>query len=147
MYDKKCLDKSWVWLQDSEIKELTMTQDFTLQDQIEFFEKLTFRSDYKVWSVILNDKEIIGAAGLKNHRGNLAEYWGYIGEKKYWNKGLGRSLVNAVEQKARDLNFKELDLKVAVTNTRAIALYEKVGYLIDLKSSEESYLRMVKRYI
>ncbi|MEO5658251.1 MAG: GNAT family N-acetyltransferase [Polaromonas sp.] len=146
-YNQECFDKSWAWLNDAETKKLTMTPDFTRNDQFRFFEQLPHRTDYLIWSVILDDEEVIGAAGLKNHRAALAEYWGYIGEKQHWNKGLGRSLVRAVELKAKKKGFVDLDLKVSSANPRAIALYEKVGFLIDPQTSTESCLRMVKRGI
>lgn len=143
-FDARCLELSWNWLNDPEIRELTQTPVFSRADQEAFFKSLPLRPDYAIWGVILNGTEVIGAAGLKNHRGTLAEYWGYIGAKQYWNKGLGRSVVRAIEQKALELNFVDLDLKVAAANLRAIALYEKTGFVIEQQSSTESCLRMVK---
>ena len=146
-YNIACLDKSWIWLNDPEIRELTMTPVFTRENQIEFYEQLTQRTDYLIWGVILDKSELIGAAGLKNHRGTLAEYWGFIGEKKHWNKGLGRQLIETVEQQARDFDFTDLDLKVSASNQRAIGLYEKVGFVIDRHRSNNLYLHMLKRNI
>ena len=146
-YDKACLDKSWVWLSDSETSALTMTPTFTREDQSKFFEQLPLRTDYHIWGVLLDGVELIGATGLKNHRGSCAEYWGYIGEKQYWGKGLGLGLFEAVEQKAKQLGFSDLDLKVSVANPRAISLYKKVGFVIDPHTSTESCHQMVKRGI
>lgn len=146
-YDKNCLDLSWQWLNDPEVRELTMTPIFSREDQEYFFKNLPFRPDYAIWGVMLNGNEIIGAAGLKNHRGTLAEYWGYIGEKRYWNKGFGQILIEAIEDKARVFGFSDLDLKVAATNFRAIRLYEKAGFSRDPQNSTESCLRMLKRGI
>ena len=124
-----------------------MTPVFTREDQNKFFNSLPLRMDYLIWGVVLDAEEIVGATGLKNHRGTIAEYWGYIGEKKYWNKGFGRELVMAVEKKARDFGFNDLDLKVSATNTRAVSLYRGAGFLIDQERSTESCLYMVKRGI
>jgi RimJ/RimL family protein N-acetyltransferase len=146
-YDKACLDKSWTWLRDPETSALTMTPAFTLGAQLKFFEQLPLRTGYHIWGVLLDGAELIGAAGLKNHRGSCAEYWGYIGEKHYWGKGLGLGLFEAVEQKAKQLGFSELDLKVSVANLRAISLYKKVGFLIDSHRSTEFCLHMVKQGI
>lgn len=145
-YDKTCLDKSWEWLNDPEIRALTMTPVFTREDQLRFFERLP-RTDYLIWSLVLDHTELIGVAGLKNHRGTLAEYWCYIGEKEYWSKGLGRGLVQAVEQKARECGFVDLDIKVSVSNPRSIALHEKTGYVVLPETSTETYLHMLKRGI
>ena len=38
--------------------------------------------------------------GLKNVRGQLAEYWGYIGERSLWGQGLGKHLMLAIEAQA-----------------------------------------------
>lgn len=146
-YDTTCLDKSWAWLNDPEIRALTMTPVFTREDQLRFFERLPYQTGYKIWSVVLDNAELIGAAGLKNYRGNLAEYWGYIGEKQYWYKGLGQNLIRAVEHKAQELGFIDLDLNVSTFNVSAIALYKKSGYVIDTQSSTDFCLQMVKRDI
>lgn len=44
-YSIEFLELSWEWLNDSEIKSLTMTPDFTREEQIVFFRKLPFRQD------------------------------------------------------------------------------------------------------
>ena len=136
--------KIYVNLLPSEHQE---TKYLVINEELRFFEQLPHQTDYKIWSVVLNNTELIGAAGLKNHRGKLAEYWGYIGEKQYWNKGLGRKLIRAVEEKARELDFVDLDLQVSTANVSAIALYKKSGYVIDTETSTECCLHMVKRGI
>ena len=116
-YDACCHELSWFWLNDPEIRELTMSPIFTREDHNIFFKNLPLRSDYKIWRILLDGHEIVGAAGLKNHRGSLAEYWGYIGEKKYGIQGLGRSLFKVVEEEVRNIGIIDLDLKV-FTNKR-----------------------------
>jgi len=135
---------SWEWLNDPEIRDLTMTPVFTREDQLRFFEQLPRRTDYLIWSVVLDGTEVIGAAGLKNHRGDTAEYWGYIGKKQYWNNGLGKLIVIEVEKKAIELGFFWLDLKVSTDNPRAISLYQNTGFVIDPYMSSSYCLRMIK---
>ena len=115
-YDELCLEKSWRWLNDPETRELTMTPHFTREDQRRFFEQLPGRKDYRIWGIALGGAELIRAAGIKNHRGSIAEYWGYIEEKKYWGRGFGRSLMAAIEIEARKLGFNDLDLVVSAKN-------------------------------
>lgn len=145
--DERCLEKSWKWLNDPEVRELTMTPPFTREDQRRFFEQLPSRTDYRIWGVALGGVELIGAAGIKDHRESIAQYWGYIGEKKYWGRGLGRSLVAKVESEARELGFNDLDLIVSAKNTRAITLYESVGFVRDPQATTGCRIRMVKRGI
>ncbi len=141
-FDQTYLDFSWGWLNDAETKRLTLTPDFTREDQVSFFDSLPDLEGYRIWGVEY-DSEPIGAAGLKNFRGTMAEYWGYIGEKAFWGRGLGSKLMGKVEDAAYDLGFLILDLNVSESNERAIRLYEKHGYFRTEVS--EGVLRMLKR--
>ncbi len=143
-YDRECLEKSWAWLNDPEIAKLTMTQPFSLEDQLNFFESLPNRKDYTIWAIYLDRFGIIGATGLKNQRGTVAEYWGYIGERQHWGKGLGKHLIMLVEEKARELGLESLYLKVALSNSRAISLYEAKNFVVDISASTNEYLYMAK---
>ena len=142
-YDRDCLDKSWEWLRDPEIRALTMTPEFTREDQIRFFESLPTRQGYDVWGVSV-DGAVVGAAGLKNVRGHLAEYWGYIGERSLWGQGLGRQLMLNIEREALAKGYTTLDLQVSVSNPRAISLYQKMGYHEDPSTTDAAVMRMVK---
>ena len=146
-YTIECLDKSWIWLNDPEIRALTMTPHFTREEQRLFFESLPNRNGYHVWGVSLDGYGVIGAAGLKNQCDAVAEYWGYIGEKQFWGAGLGPQLIEAVEANARTFGIQELFLKVSRDNERALALYRKKDFPIDLAESNESVLHMVKKHI
>lgn len=142
-YDRACLDKSWEWLRDPEIRALTMTPEFTREDQIRFFESLPTRQGYDIWGVAV-DGAVVGAAGLKNARGQLAEYWGYLGERKLWGQGIGKQLMLAIEAQALAMGYILLDLHVSISNPRAISLYRKMGYHEDAATSHAAVIRMVK---
>lgn len=90
-YDREFLDLSWIWLQDPEIKKLTLTSDFTREQQLQFFHSLKERKDYLIFGIQLGTRKI-GVAGLKNIKNDIAEYWGYIGEKDLWVKELAKLL-------------------------------------------------------
>ncbi len=53
-------------------------------------------------------------------------------------KGVGRALLDYVERWARDHGYREVVLDVFASNQRAIAFYERQGYLPD-------HIRMAKR--
>lgn len=129
-FDQAFLERSWNWLQDPEIKRLTLTPDFTREEQQRFFDGLPSRSDYRIWGVVLAGGELIGAAGLKNVTRGSAEYWGYIGEKQWWGKGLGGEMLTAVEAEARKLGLPQLVLRVVTDNVRAVRAYEKSGFQV-----------------
>ena len=142
-FDKRFFEKSRLWLEDEEVNRLTDTGELPSEpDRLKWFESLPSKRDYLIWGVAY-EKEPIGACGLKSIQGSKAEYWGYIGEKSYWGKGLGSSMLKGVEQKAKELNLDELYLTVLVENNRAIGLYRKNGYLETGK--EDNRLTMAKR--
>lgn len=131
-YDRTYLEKSAVWLTDPDTKALTMTPDFTHEVQQAFFASLADRVDYRVWGVAVDGIGPAGAAGIKRIAGTRGEYWGYLGEKNLWGRGLGRYMISAVEDQARALQLTELYLSVSQDNIRAIRLYQKVGYNISV---------------
>lgn len=65
------------------------------------------------------------------------EHWGELGIsvlKAYWNKGVGRLLVEYLLKWAKDGKIvKKLDLLVREDNIAAIELYKKMGFQIEGK--------------
>ena len=48
--------------------------------------------------------------------------------KEYWGLGLGKALVNACIQCAKDAGYVQLELNVVAENTRAVSLYKDLGF-------------------
>lgn len=130
VFDETYLEQSWVWLNDPEIKYLTNTGVFTKEQQYSWFLTLDSKEDYKLWGVRYNDRPI-GVFGIKNIENRMGEYWGYIGEKEHWGKGLGSSIMDAIIDEARKAGLDSLYLKVIDENIRAIKLYKKMGFEFD----------------
>lgn len=126
-YDSTFLEKSWYWLNDHEIKEKTNTLDFTKEEQEEWFKSISSKTDYLIWGVMF-DNNPIGVCGLKNITVTDCEYWGYIGEKKYWGRGFGTQIMQLMINKAEELKLDSIWLKVLQDNNAAVKLYEKFGF-------------------
>ena len=137
------LNCSWKWLNDEVVRRLTLTPKFTRASQKQWFLKLSKRSDYLIWGVEAGDTPI-GACGLKNITVSDCEFFGYIGEKRYWGKGLGTEMMIILINKAKDLGKTSMWLKVTKTNKRALALYSKMGFSI---VSEEKLLFVMRKYL
>lgn len=126
-YDRSFLDASFKWLADEEIKFLTNTSSFSKDVQEQWFLSLSEKEDYYIRG-ILADGIPIGACGLKHITNVDGEYWGYIGEKEYWGKGIGKQMMSFIESHARLLQLKQIYLLVIPENIRAIRLYNNKGY-------------------
>ena len=83
--------------------------------------------------IALMEGKIVGTAGIDavgafyklRHR---AEFGVNI-LKEYWGLGVGRALMEACIQCAREAGYAQLELSVVAENTRAIALYQKAGFV------------------
>ena len=128
-YTKEFLTYSWSWLQDEEMRNLTMTPIFSKDDQITWFNRLGDRDDYLIWGIQFEGKPV-GAFGIKNIQAGAGEYWGYIGDKNYWGIGIGKWMIGKAIEYANDNNFQHLYLKVHPQNIRAIQLYLKSDFVI-----------------
>jgi len=141
-YDERFLEKSWQWLNDPEVKRLTMTPDFTREEQRRWFSCLPERPDYLIWGVS-DAATPIGAVGLKNLTKTDAEYWGYIGERDHWGRGLGRELVEHIIHQAKRLGLTSLYLRVHGENIRAIRLYMSSGFRTSMDENGVLTMRLV----
>jgi RimJ/RimL family protein N-acetyltransferase len=127
-FDRDYLQRSWHWLHDPEIKGLMRAPGFTRNEQEQWFEGLKGRTDCRIWGVAYGGAPI-GAVGLKHITPDSAEYWGYIGEKEYWNGGLGSAMLQFAFRQGRELGLHELWLTVGRNNPRAIRVYQKHGFV------------------
>ncbi len=128
-YTRTFLEKSWEWLRDPYIKQMTNTPEFTNESSLKWFQALATKHYYRIWGLAYCDIPI-GACGLKcDSAHNKAEYWGYIGEKSMHGKGIGKEMMRLIEAKSKELKISVLWLKVLVDNEPAIRLYNKLNYI------------------
>ena len=138
-YNLTFLDKSWEWLNDPDIRKLTLTPDFTREEQQAFYNSLPGRMDYWIKGLTENDLPI-GAMGLKHITYQDAEFWGYIGDKRYWGKGIGSFMMLQAINKGKELGLDQLYLFVDELNQRAKQLYTRNGFHCIQPGSKEKYL-------
>jgi RimJ/RimL family protein N-acetyltransferase len=140
-YSKTFLDLSWDWLKDPEIKQLTDTPDITKEMQEKWFTGLRNRLDYKVWGIVKNE-ENIGVMGLKNITLRDAEYFGYIGNKSFWNQGISKYMLNKACEEGSKIGIIEIWLKVINTNFRAIKAYKNFGFEIFKSNDRMTFMKL-----
>lgn len=133
------------WLSDPEIKKFMNVPDSSSEDQMAWFKTLSSKKDYFIWGIGI-DNQKVGAFGLKNIINKQAEFWGYIGERKYWGKGIGNWMLQTAQAKAEELKIDEIHLKVLTDNYKAINLYFKHGFRISGLNASNHFI-MTKRLI
>lgn len=129
-FDSEYLKYSWEWLNDPEIKKMTLTPNFSIEDQKKFFMSIEQRNGYWIKGIKYNHVPI-GVMGIKNINSIEGEYWGYIGNKNYWGMGIGKLMLLAAVKKAEELSLSNLTLMVGNFNSRARNLYLKFGFNLE----------------
>ena len=142
-YTEEFLHYSSKWLSDPEIKRLTMTPDIDKSIQLAWFKNLETRTDYFIKGVMVEEMPI-GAVGIKyiDFEKGEGEYWGYIGNKNFIGKGIGKYMVSQMCLESKKMGLKKLVLHVAEYNVRAYQLYIQQGF--NLISKNNGIFKMEK---
>ncbi len=126
-YDRRMLEKSWEWLNDPEIKHMTLTPDMNKESQEKWFQSLKDRKDYFVAGVWRND-EPIGVLGIKHITSTDGELFGYIGEKKYWGKAVGVDMLKHALDHGRSLGLSSVYSVIGKDNINSYKLHRRFEF-------------------
>ncbi len=125
-FDETALDKTWEWLNDPEIRRLTITPELDKEGQRKWFEGLKDRKDYFI-EALWHDNKPIAIIGLKNINGKDAELFGYIGDKNYWGKAIGyHGMMYGIEH-ARSLNLESVYTILLKNNIQSYKINRRCG--------------------
>lgn len=80
------------------------------------------------------DGEVVAGGALRPYRRDRAEQADTVEFKRIWTsarhrrRGLGRQIMTALEEAARDLGYTRVMLFTGPSQPEAVALYERIGY-------------------
>lgn len=142
----KDADVSYKWRNDPEIWSYTK---FVLKDPITvdvekqwLSNKLRATNEKRFAICVQNTNEYIGNIQLLDIEHETAEFHIFIGEKKYWGKGIGYSAsLMLLKYAFYNLNLKHVFLEVHAKNLAAYSIYQKVGF--ERISQEHDFIKMV----
>jgi len=105
---------------------------FDAQQEAEFLKEKT-ESPNEIEIVAVVDGMVAGTAGIEavgakyklKHRAEL----GIAILKEYWGLGIGKALMEACIECAKDAGYTQLELNVVAENERAVSLYKKMGFV------------------
>ncbi|MEE3496970.1 MAG: GNAT family N-acetyltransferase [Butyrivibrio sp.] len=105
---------------------------FDAQQEAEFLKEKT-ESLNEIEIVAVVDGVVAGTAGIEavgakyklKHRAEL----GIAILKEYWGLGIGKALMEACIECAKDAGYTQLELNVVAENERAVSLYKKMGFV------------------
>lgn len=109
--------------------EITMSDE----DEKKYLTKIAADPKSIMISAVLNG-ELAANAGFDpvapyekyQHRANF----GISIKEKYWHRGIGSAILKEIIQSAKLAHYEQLELEVVTDNERAIALYQKYGFIV-----------------
>jgi RimJ/RimL family protein N-acetyltransferase len=133
------------WFNDPEVTRfLKRHQPVTLADEVDFLRRIAASPTDLVLGVALRAEDrLIGTTGLKGMdvRNHHAEFGIAIGDKTYWGKGCGTEATRLIIRHAFDtLNLNRVSLRVYEYNERALKVYQKVGFRIEGRLRQDTFL-------
>ncbi|MGA2111021.1 MAG: GNAT family protein [Anaerolineales bacterium] len=138
------------WFADPEVRAgLLMYFGISLAMEERWFEQVLQRPDDEQPLAIevrtgRDQWEHIGSAGLHHieWRNRSAELGIVIGEKRYWNQGLGTEVIHLLLGHAFEtLNLWRVFLRVFEDNPRAQHVYEKAGFILEGRLRQAEFRR------
>lgn len=120
------------WSQDKELQRLMdVDRPESLEECETWLEGIRRDRQHRLFALMTNANQLIGDMELSNisWRSREAEMRVRIGEKEYWNQGLGTDAITTLLTYGFfQLNLKRIYLRVYSFNHRAIHCYEKCGF-------------------
>jgi RimJ/RimL family protein N-acetyltransferase len=142
-----------VWLNDPEvIQGILVHSPISQADEEGWFERMLTRPvDERVMGIEVREVatsgaeeswQLVGTCAFDHidWRIQAAEFGIMIGEKSYWNRGLGTEAVRLLLKHGfKTLNLNRIYLQVFTTNPGAIRAYEKAGFTLEVRQRQAEY--------
>lgn len=130
---------SYKWRNDPQIWTYTgfvPTQEITAEIEREWLSNALQKDYEKRFAVCIQQTdEYVGNVQLVQIKDNTAEFALFIGEKKYWGKGIGNEATKLMLEIAfKEFQLESVYLNVHPNNIIAIRCYDRAGFKINTKT-------------
>ncbi|NLN48360.1 MAG: GNAT family N-acetyltransferase [Clostridiales bacterium] len=124
------------WLNDSEVYKYLETRGGYSMDMLKEYVDYSIDQKIHIWSIHLkeNNKHI---SNIKidpiNIRHGFGEYGILLGDKTEWGKGYGKEASRKIIDYFfyEEYKLRKITLGVVAKNTNAVALYKKIGFVLE----------------
>ena len=89
-------------------------------------------SENSIVLIALENEQIIARAELEGYYAARIHHRAKFSisvRKDHWNRGIGTEMIKRIFEQAEKMNIRIIELEVITDNTRAIALYHKMGFI------------------
>ena len=123
------------WLNDPEIYKYLETRGNYSMDMLKDYVDEQYKNNVYFWAIYLKDLEKhIGNIKIDpiNLNTNSGEYGILMGDKTNWGKGYAKEAsLSIINYCFEELKLSKITLGVIEDNINAVALYKKLGFIID----------------
>ncbi len=119
------------WLNDPSIHKFLQTRKhLTLSEEKKWIKSAIKSKSHKNFAIETLNGTHIGSTSLEvNFDHSRAVFGIFIGEKKYWNQGLGSEAAKLIiDYGFKELKLHRIELGVLEYNPRAIKVYKRLGF-------------------
>ena len=124
-----------LWLKDPKITQYTdqYNENHSISSVKKYLSNSLKRKDIIYGIFLKKNKEHIGNIKIGNIKSKhkSAEISYFIGEKKYWNKGIGSLAIKKVSQEAKKKKIKKLIAECLDINIASQAILKKNGFKLE----------------
>lgn len=133
---------SWKWRNDPEVWRLTgrkWNNHVTYEIEKEWIKKIKEEKNSLRFAICVGEEnEYVENVQLTNIEEESAIFHIFIGNKKFWGKGIGSKATELLIEQAKSLKtLREIRLSVKVDNKVAIKIYNKAGFVIEKKDNDD----------
>ncbi len=123
------------WLEDEEVMSGIATSGYTIENLKTYVSERLANKNTAFFAICSNDtNEHIGNIKIDFHddKANVSELGLLIGNKNYWNKGVGQEACKlAIDYGFNQMHLRKIYLAVYENNPNAKRLYEKLGFKLE----------------
>lgn len=121
-------------------------REITPEIEIEWIREVLQRKDEKRFAICVcreGGPIYVGNIYLTNIQDGSGEFHIFIGDKAYWNRGIGKQATRTLLEYAKsELGLLSVWLEVSSVHTSAIRVYEQCGFSSEGKASVSTMIRM-----
>ena len=118
--------------------------EITLEEEKEYIKDVA-SSDSEIMIAAFINNKLAGSAGIRCMNNHIKlkhrAIFGISIKEKYWNNGLGSTLIREIIEEAKKMGYEQIELSVFSDNEKAIRLYEKNGFEVWGKSKNAFKLK------
>ena len=122
--------------------------NFTIEQEAQYLREKT-ESENEIEIIAVVDNKLVGMAGIEaigpHYKVQHRAEFGVSIDKNYWDLGIGKALLDACIECAKNAGYAQLELSVVADNEHAIHMYKNAGF-VEFASNPKGFRSRISGY-